>query len=73
MFISRQYVEKIWPTHERKSALAKQVEVKEGYILPVRFDDTEVPGLPATLAYEDARKKSPEDIANLFLKKFEDS
>lgn len=73
MFISKQYVEKIWPTHERKSALAKQVEVKDGYILPVRFDDTEVPGLPTTLAYEDARKKSPEDIANLFLKKFEDS
>jgi hypothetical protein len=53
--------------------LAKQVEVKDGYILPVRFDNTEVPGLSANLYYVDARKKSPEDTAKLFLEIFEKS
>jgi hypothetical protein len=69
MFISKQYVSKLWPNYERKSALEKQINVKDGYILPVRFDGTEVPGLNTTIAYQDARKKTPEQIAELFLEK----
>lgn len=71
MFISKEYVEKAWPSHERASALAKQVEVKGGYILPVRFDETEVPGLPSSIAYVNAKTTSPQELANLFLEKFE--
>lgn len=71
MFISKEYVAKGWPTHERKSALAKEIKVKGGYILPVRFDDTKVPGLNPSISYQDARKTSPQEIALLFLEKFE--
>ncbi len=72
MFISKEYVSKAWPSFERKNAIARELKVEEGeYILPVRFDDTEVPGLPTTIGYQDARKESPEDIANLFLEKIE--
>ena len=71
MFVSKEYVSKAWPSFERQNALARQLEIQHGYILPVRFDDTEVPGLPTTIAYQDAREKSPEDIAKLFLEKTE--
>lgn len=71
MFISKEYLEKAWPSHERRSAMEKQVEVKGGYILPVRFDDTAVPDLPSSISYIDARTTSPEDLAKLFLEKFE--
>jgi hypothetical protein len=72
MFISKEYVTKIWPTHERRNALAKDIEVKGGYILPVRFDDTEVPGLNPAVHYLDARKMCPNTVANVFLNKFEE-
>jgi hypothetical protein len=70
MFISEEYVTKAWPSHERKSALAKEVKLMGGYLLPVRFDDTEVPGLDSAISYQDATKKTPDDIAKLFMKKF---
>lgn len=72
MLISKEYIEKAWPTHERRSAIAKQIEqagVRE-YILPVVFDDSEVAGLQlSSIGYLDARKDSPEKVANLFLLK----
>ena len=70
MFISREYVEKMWPTHERKTAVARHVKDLGGYILPVRFDDTDVPGLDPGIVYQDARKHSARNIAALFLKKY---
>lgn len=78
MFISKEYVNKPWTTHERRSALEKDIMLKGGYIIPVRFDDTEVPGLDGTISYIDARldmnhkpKKTPNEVAELFLEKFE--
>ena len=69
MFASQEYVASAWPSFERQHALAKQLEVEGEYILPVRFDDTMIPGLPPTIGYMDARKKSPTTIAYLFLEK----
>lgn len=68
MFISNEYVNKAWPSHERRSALAHAIR-ERGYILPVRFDDTDVPGLPETIYFLDAREKSPEQIADAVIKK----
>lgn len=69
MFISKHYAEKVWPTHERRSAFEKAIESKEEYILPARFDDTEIPGLHKTISYVDLRKKTPHQLANLILTK----
>ena len=69
MFISAPYAEKIWPTHERRSAFERAIEAKEEYILPARFDDTPLPGLRKTIHYIDLRKKTPSDFAALILKK----
>ena len=70
MIISKPYVTKAWPTFERKSAMARQVEEMGEYILPIRFDDSAVPGLSGTINYINAPQRSPKDIANIMLEKF---
>jgi hypothetical protein len=37
MFISQQYAEKIWPSHERRSAFDAAITRRMEYILPVRL------------------------------------
>lgn len=69
MFISQHYAEKVWPTHERRSAFEKAINSKEEYILPARFDDTEIPGLNKHISYIDLRKKTPNDFAALIIQK----
>jgi AbiJ N-terminal domain 3/TIR domain len=69
MFISKHYAEKVWPTHERRSAFEKAIESKEEYILPARFDDTEIPGLHKHIGYVDLRKKTPKELAKLIMQK----
>jgi hypothetical protein len=68
LFISKDYVRKAWPTHERRSALARLLNEGE-YVLPARFDDTPVPGLQPTIQYVDLRRLSPEQFADLIAQK----
>ena len=63
MFISGDYVQNAWPRHERRSALSKAVHESTEYVLPVRFDDTEVPGLPTDVSYLHAKEYSPSELA----------
>ena len=37
VFVSKHYAEKNWPKHELRSALARQIETKGKYILPVKL------------------------------------
>lgn len=69
MFISEQYVAKAWPTHERQHAQARALLAKEEYILPAKFDDTEVPGMTNTVGHIDLRTHSPADLVVLILAK----
>ena len=69
MSTSREYAEKMWPTYERRAAVEAAMARRGAYILPVRFDDTSIPGVRATVGYQDARTKSPSDIVNLILAK----
>jgi hypothetical protein len=69
MFISKNYANKVWTTHERRSALAKAIEEKEEYILPARFDNTEIPGIRPTIGYVDLSKKTPEQLGKMVLQK----
>lgn len=69
IFSSREYVAKMWPSFERAHAIARQIKEKGDYILPVTMDGTKVPGLPTTIHYEDARKKSPQEIAEAFVRR----
>lgn len=63
LFISKSYAEKVWTNHERSSAQARAIEQNTEYVLPVRFDDTEVPGLRPTIGYIDLAGRDPADLA----------
>jgi len=69
IFISNHYASKLWTNHERKSAQARAFTEKKEYILPVRFDDTEIPGILPTTGYIDLRYKSPIELADIIRRK----
>ena len=69
LFASREYANKVWTSHERRSAQARAIKDKQEYILPARFDDTPIPGLPDTIHYIDLEQTSPSDLAALALQK----
>ena len=69
MFISKDYVARAWPRHERRSAFSRAVQERRDFVLPVRFDDTDVPGLPSTVIYQSALAKSPSEIAAMICEK----
>lgn len=71
MFISEEYVDGVWPTYERQIAIAKHVSQHGDYILPLRFDDSEVPGLPPNLHYVDARNRTTNQIIDLIVAKLQ--
>jgi hypothetical protein len=51
MFVSKYYKIKLWTQHERVSAQARAFRENSEYILPFRFDDTEIPGLLDLITY----------------------
>lgn len=70
VFVSANYANKVWPKHELRSAQERALrEARHAYILPVRFDDTELPGLPNTIHYFDARTKKQDELVEFILKK----
>ncbi len=68
-FISKYYKEKVWTHYEVRTAITRAIENKEEYILPVKFDDTELEGIRSTIGYISIKNMSPEDLANLILQK----
>lgn len=69
MFISKHYADKVWTSHERESAQARALQENSEYILPARFDDSPVPGLPSTVGYLTLNGRVPEDLADLIVAK----
>jgi hypothetical protein len=70
IFASKEYQQKTWTNHERQSAQARALSEKGNeYILPVRFDDTDIPGLPGTIGYLDFHREGARGICEAFLQK----
>ena len=72
MILSDYYVDKMWPTLERKNAIERLIQEVDGaYILPVRLDDFsgDVPGLPNTIGYLSVKSDEPGKIVDSFLRK----
>lgn len=69
MFISKYYPLKRWTNFERQHIQARAFRDVNEYILPLRIDDTEVPGIAGTMAHRDIRQHSLESIANTLAKK----
>jgi hypothetical protein len=69
MLVSAEYAAKVWTTHERQSAQARALIQNTEYILPVRFDDTDVSGLLPTIGYVRFADCGVQGIADLLLQK----
>jgi hypothetical protein len=71
VFISRHYAEKRWTTFELQMAQANAYIKHRAYILPARFDDTELPGLLPEVRYESLKNLSPQELAERIRKMVE--
>jgi hypothetical protein len=69
LFLSKAYREKVWTNHERSSAQARAFEERAEYILPVRLDDTEIPGLKPTIGYVSAAEVTASELADMVFQK----
>jgi len=69
VFVSEAYARKLWTRHELKQAQARAFRESSEYILPVRLDDTEIPGLNATVGYIDLRHHSISELNDVILQK----
>jgi TIR domain len=69
VFISKEYRERRWTSHELRSAQARALELKgEDYILPIRIDGTDLDGLPPNIGYVSVQL-GIEKIAELLIAK----
>jgi len=69
IFISEAYAQKRWTKHELESSQARAFNENKEYILPVRFDDTKLPGMHETTMYLNGNEVSPKHLAELTFEK----
>lgn len=69
VFISQNYLQKRWTQHELKQIQARAFEENREYILPLRLDDTDIPGINRTTGYIDLRATTLEETADLLEEK----
>jgi hypothetical protein len=69
IFISKSYALKMWTRHERRSAVARALREQKEYILPARFDATELEGIPHTTAHISLSHKTPAQFARIIVEK----
>jgi sugar/nucleoside kinase (ribokinase family) len=69
MLVSEHYKRKEFTNHERAAIQARAFEDNREYILPLRLDDVDLPGLLPTTAYVDFRKTPVETVVELLKKK----
>lgn len=56
IIVSRDYVRKAWTNQERRFALARAVREGTPYVLPIKTDDAELPGL--SIAFPAPRRRA---------------
>jgi hypothetical protein len=69
VLVSQHYIKKNWTKHELKQAQARSFSSDREYILPLRLDDTSLPGLAPTIGYLDLRNTTLPQVAVLLLEK----
>jgi hypothetical protein len=73
LLISKEYPLKAWTKTERTSAREWALRDADEYILPIRLDDTEVPGITDAAGYRDLRQHSMESIVDLLEEKLRET
>ena len=72
-FVSTAYARKPWPQYELGVA-RREAEKRQGeFILPLRVDDTLLPGLPETVCYLDLRHMGLREVADFLFQKLASS
>ena len=71
IFISNYYKKKRWTNHERIRAQARAFYENEAYILPFKFDNTEIEEIPDTTAYLSREGYNAEQLAQAIIDKLE--
>ena len=69
VFISADYAGPGWTRLERRAALARAVAEAGVYVLPARFDDSQLPGLLPDVVTVDLRRYTPAQFAGLVAEK----
>jgi subtilisin family serine protease len=69
VFISAEYESKQWTGLEWRAMRDIIKRRRDEDILPLRFDDTDVPGLFSIDGYIDLRQRDPENVADLILER----
>lgn len=69
MLLSENYARKLWTNHERQNAQSRAFKEREEYILPVKLDDTRIPGIRETVGYIDLRVTAIDDLIQMVLSK----
>ena len=69
VILSKEYVTKAWTNLERQNALSRFIRERQSYILCIKVDDVELPGLPSVIAYVELDQYGQEGIYRLLLKK----
>ncbi len=69
VFVSADYAEGGWTRLERRAAFSRAVHEAGAYVLPARFDDSELPGLLGDVVAVDLRDYTPEQFADLVVAK----
>jgi len=69
MLISEHYGKKQWTNHERKAAQNRAFQENAEYILPLRLDDSTIPGLLDTVGYIDMRSTPVPEVVELVINK----
>jgi len=69
IFISCFYERKLWTRHELRQAQERAFRENREYILPVRMDDTVIPGINETIAYINLKDVTIKELAAMVLSK----
>ena len=67
--ISEHYARKLWPRHELRHAQERAFREKREYLLPIRLDNTTIPGISETVGYIDLRKDTLASVIQAVLRK----
>jgi TIR domain len=74
ILVSQEYIDGQWTNHERRSAQARALQERGNeYILPVKINDVELPGMPPTIGYVSLPRLGIEKITDLLIRKLRPS
>ncbi len=71
VFISKHYKLKDWTNIEFAIALDEAKRRRKEYILPIKLDDTKVPGIKSSIGYIDYNKEDISSIVKILIDKLE--